>query len=1198
MRCAQCGSHSPETASFCAGCGARLEVAPALDPHLVGDESTLEAASASRPAAVGDRSLPRAYTPPHLVERILASRGALEGERKTVTALFCDIVDSTGTAERIGSEAMAGLVEEFLTRSLAEVHRYEGTLTQFLGDGFLALFGAPLAHEDHAHRALLAAWGIMTALHTDPIRLPGDGTLEVRMGLNSGEVVVGQIGDSLRMEYTAIGDTVNLAARLQASADPGAIFLSASTVGAAEGSVEVEPLGQRTVKGRAQPVSVFRLVGVPRPTQARRPAAAGSPLIGRSGQLETLVARIEALGGGQGGLVLVSGEAGVGKSRLIAELRRSPQATAVTWLEGRTLSFGRTIGYWPFLEALRGYCGIADDDGESESFTKLEGRVRDLFGDDAPQVLPYLATLLGLQVTGELAERVRYLDGWAMGSQILLSVRRLFERLAREGPVVLVIEDLHWIDQSSTELIEHLLPLVGEVPLLIVCLSRPDGEGPLEHLCALAERDHAGSLAQIALDPLSPDEGTTLLDALVGHGTLSAREHDLLLGRAEGNPFFLEELVRSLIAIQALTPDPAGGWRASGGLEGITIPDTVQGVITARIDRLEEDVKEVLKVASVVGRIFLGRVVEAVAAADASLDRELEDLLQLELIRERRRIPELEYIFKHALVQEAAYGSILRRHRLELHSRVGECIERLFPDRLDEFSGLLAHHYAQAENWGKAQDYLLKAADEAGRIAADTEALGYYRKALETHAQVFGDRWDPADRAPLERGMGEALFRLGRHDDATEHFLRALALLGARYPRTRHGVRRAFVREIARQAVSRLLPRLALRRATQSESTADDELYRVYTALTWIDYFTDPKRYALDGLLALNLAERKHMSHGVANGSAAFGLTLAHIPLKRVAASYQRRSLAVAAQLKTPIVAAEVHFYHAFGEQLAGNWSSAIDRYSYAESLYWEGGGLRGWGTSAALRSLVLLHRGRFQESLDANEEIQAVATDASDRELMAYALHGRGAILCRRGSFEAALDLLLQALELYDTIPSPFTAVGALADAAMCHLRLGAVADALKAVQESETLVTRHGFRGIHTVNSPFVAGQVHLHVTEHASDPDRATALRAARGAAKLAARRSKVAREGRPGAYRLRGTCEWLRGRRGAARRWWLRSLTEAEVLGARYDLALTELEAGRRLGEPQRLERAASLFHEMEAEWYATQAREALRELRFA
>ena len=819
-------------------------------------------------------------------------------------------------------------------------------MNQFLGDGFLALFGAPLAHEDHAHRAVLAAWGIVSSLHASPILLPvAHRPLQVRVGLNSGEVVVGRIGDTLQMEFTAIGDTVNLAARLQAEAEPDTVCLSGSTLRAVGPSVETQSLGKRAVRGRQEPVAVHRLVrvrGVVRERGGGVPI--GAPLVGRDPELAALRERLEGLRAGQGGLVLISGEAGVGKSRLVAEARRQPEAAGVHQLEGRTLSFGREIAYWPFLEALRGLCGILEDDEEAVSLSKLEAQVRPLFGDDSAEVLPYLASLLGLEVTGELAERVRYLDGAAMGAQILLSVRRLFERLARKGPVVLVIEDLHWIDESSTELLEHLLPLVREVPLLVVCVSRPDGEGPLERLRGFGDGADPEILTEIALSPLTREESEELLQRLAGPEMVTAAEAERLLERAEGNPFFLEEIVR---------------WRAAEGADAVALPETVEAVILARIDRLEEDVKEVLKVASVVGRSFLRRVLEVVVAAGIELDAELGELLRIELIRERRRLPELEYLFKHALVQEATYGSILRQRRLELHRRVGECIERLFPERLDEFYGLLAHHYGQAEDWPKAHEYLLKAADEAGRIAADAEALGYYRRALETHAQVFGDRWDPVERAALERGMGEAFVRLGRHEEALEHLHRALDVLGAGYPQSQRGVGRAFVRELARQMLGRPF---AGRRRTRSPSPADVELYGVYRALCWIDYVSDPQRYGLDSLLLLNLSERRGITRGVTTGSAMVGLLVAHVPLDRAARGYRGRSRALAGQLGDPFVMGDVLFCGALGEHVRGHWSVARDGFAEAERWFWEAGGLRGWGTSATMRAIVLLQQGSSDE--------------------------------------------------------------------------------------------------------------------------------------------------------------------------------------------------------------------------------------------
>ncbi len=456
MICAACQHENPEGAKFCNGCGAKLEASPRLDARF---------------------AAPHGYTPPHLAEKILTARSALEGERKQVTVLFCDLANSTALAERLGPEDMHTLLNRFFELALAEVHRYEGTINQFLGDGFMALFGAPVAHEDHARRAVLAALGLQQSLRERQTEFGH--ALSARMGLNTGPVVVGKIGDNLRMDYTAIGDTTHLAARLQQVAEPGAVYVSESTLRLVQDHADCEALGTRAVKGRAERVAVYRVVGTrARPVTGREAAGIGSPLVGREEEVAALLRSIERLQAGQGGIVGILGEAGLGKSRLVTEVRRKVADRDLFWLEGRGLSFGQTLAYWPFLEILRGWAGITEDDGDAESWGKLARRVEGLFSGEVAEVLPYLATLLGVTVRPEHEERVKYLDGEAMGRQVFRTVRRLFERLARERPTVIVFEDLHWADQSSAELIEHLFPLVETVPLLLCGVGRPDRESP------------------------------------------------------------------------------------------------------------------------------------------------------------------------------------------------------------------------------------------------------------------------------------------------------------------------------------------------------------------------------------------------------------------------------------------------------------------------------------------------------------------------------------------------------------------------------------------------------------------------------------------------------------------------------------------------------------------------------------------------
>jgi len=427
----------------------------------------------------------------------------------------------------------------------------------------------------------------------------------------------------------------------------------------------------------------------------------------------------------------------------------------------------------------------------------LESGARALFGEETIDYLPYLASLLVIEVRGEYAERVKYLDGEAMGQQIFLTSRRFFERLARSQPTVLVFEDLHWMDESSTLLLEHLLSLVETVPLTIFGVSRPERATPAARLRDLSAGEFAARYTEIRLAPLSGADSSQLIDNLLDIENMPVRLRELMVEKADGNPFFLEEVIRTLIDTGAVARDASGGrWRATAQIETLQIPNTIQGVIMARVDRLDEELKQVLRLASVIGRNFLYRVLKTIAEAGPGLDENLAQLQAVDLIHEKQHLPEVEFMFKHALAQEATYESILLQKRRDLHARVAQAMEALFAERIGEFYGLLAYHYARAEVWDKAQGYLLKAADQAGQMAADAEALNLYRQALAAYARAFGDKWDPAQRASLARKMGDAFFRRGEYSLALEQYRQALSYLGYRLPESRGGVRWALVREL------------------------------------------------------------------------------------------------------------------------------------------------------------------------------------------------------------------------------------------------------------------------------------------------------------------------------------------------------------------------------------------------------------------
>lgn len=1122
--------------------------------------------------SVSKYTSPESYTPKHLAEKILISRSAIEGERKQVTVLFCDIASSTPLAERLGADAMHDLLRRFFDLALAEVHRYEGTVNQFLGDGFMALFGAPVAHEDHARRAVLAAWSLGRRVQTQ-----SEG-VAVRMGLNTGLVVVGSIGDNLRMDYTAIGDTTNLAARLQQLAEPGGILLSETTWRLVEAFVECEELGARRVKGKTNPVPMYRLLTArtrPRPARPENHPLA-SPLVGRDREVAALSGCLERLVRGQGGIVAVLGEAGLGKSRLMAEVSRRTAEFSLLWLEGRALSFGRTLSYWPFLEILRQWAGITEEDSEAEAQAKVEGEVAALLPEEVSDVLPYITTLLGLPVPESVEHRVKYLDGQAMRQQIFRSMRRLFERLANARPVVLVFEDLHWADASSAELIEHLLPLTDRVPLLLCGISRPDQDSPAALLPDIARTGHGDRYTEISVGPLTPATTEVLLANLLGSSRTPGRLRALVLARTEGNPLFVEEVLRSLVNARTLEWDSlTGEWRMAREIDEVAIPETLQGVIAARIDRLDESVKQALKVASVVGRSFIYRVLAAISDVSDRLDISLEELQKLELIREKRRLPELEYFFKHALVQEAAYESILAERRRELHRHVGQCIERLFADRLDDFYGILAHHYARAEEWTKAQEYLSRAGDHAGRVAADAEALGHYRQAMKVYELALGDRWDPTERGTLEYRIGEALYRRGQHDEATDHLYRALAALGHPYPVSNRGVRIGIVGQIVRQLGHRWFSKLMLRGqgSLNSQIALRSSAYEI---LGVIHYFSDQERMVLDALMQLNASERDRYPAGIVKGCTHIAIVCDLIPLFPAAAAYHRQAVGLAEETQHPVALGWAYFGLGFHEQYTGRWKSAFECYRRSAEESIRAGDMERWGLATVITAYLQGFTGELRQSRVLGDALLRIGEESGSRQLSAAGLHAIGRALWLSGVPDEAIPYLERATASYRDNLDHIGAVHADSNLACCYLAHGDANAALAILERARAEIVARRMRG-HQLTEPLNGlAHAYLMAAERHTGAERRRTLERAWAACRAALRHGRSAPEGMAASYRLMAKYQWLLGHRSAARKLWLRSLTIADQLGARLDYGLALFELGTVFGLSEHRRRAEAVF----------------------
>jgi len=712
LACIACGRLNPSENQFCTACG---------QPLSEGVADTTSSVRQPDPR----QSVPRVYTPPHLAQKILTMRGALEGERKLVTVLFVDVVGSTSLAECLDPEEMHAIMGRTLKLMLAEVHRFEGTVNQFLGDGIMALFGAPIAHEDHPRRAVHTALSILKAL--EPLNEELERTrhlgLKVRQGANTGLVVVGSIGDDLRMDYTAVGDTTNVAARLQQAAPAGQVLISEQTRRLVEGYFRMRPLGELTLKGKAERMEGWEVLSaqVARARIDLEEERGLTPIVGRERELQLLLDAYDKAKSGQGQVVFLTGDPGIGKSRLLLEFRRR-LGSDVAWSEGRALSFGHSIAFHALIDMLKRSFGIEEADSEATIVERIEGSVLAL-GEDLRPLIPYVRYLLSVH-PGEAS--VLAMDPQQRRGEIFDALRRLTIRASEVSPQVTVYEDLQWIDQATEEYLLHTADSVPTSRCLRIITYRTG------HAHPFGERTYH---TRIALGALSNAASLEMTEAVLGTNALPEELKPLIVRKAEGNPFFVEEVVKSLLELQALR-QAEGAYSLAKPIEEVSVPDTIQDVIMARIDRLEEAPKRAAQLGSVIGREFTYRLISRLSDDSSRTQEALRQLKAVELIYEKATFPETAYVFKHALTQEVAYSSLLLQRRKELHRLVGQAIEEIYPDRLAEHYAVLAHHFARAEAWEKALDYLLKAADRAVKAFATREAIAFYDRALEVAAEL------------------------------------------------------------------------------------------------------------------------------------------------------------------------------------------------------------------------------------------------------------------------------------------------------------------------------------------------------------------------------------------------------------------------------------------------------------------------------
>jgi class 3 adenylate cyclase/tetratricopeptide (TPR) repeat protein len=746
LRCVSCGSDLPAGSQFCNKCG-----------HAVALQADSDRRSPS----------PDAYTPKHLAERILTSKAALEGERKQVTVLFADLKGSMELLADRDPEEARRLLDPVLERMMEAVHHYEGTVNQVMGDGIMALFGAPVAHEDHAVRACYAALRMQRRvnLYADEIRREGGTPVQIRVGLHSGEVVVRSIGSDLQMDYTAVGQTTHLAARLEQVAKPGSVLATADTLRLAEGFVQVTDVGPIPIKGLAKPVEVFELVGAGL-TRTRWQAAATRGLtrfVGRQREMDALTQALEQARAGHGQIVAPVGEAGVGKSRLFWEFTHSHRTHGWLIHETGSAPYGKGTPYFPIINLLKTYFEIEPRDDARKIHEKVLGKLLTIDRALDPTV-PAFLTLLDVPVEDPAW---RGLDPAQRRQRTIEAIKRLLFHESQAQPLLIVVEDLHWIDTETQAVLDSLVETLPTTRILLLFNYRPEyqhGWGSKTYY------------TQLRIDPLPPESAEELLRALLGNDRGLDPLKQLLIDRTEGNPFFLEESVRTLVETKALVSE-RGGYRLAKDLPSVQVPATVQAVLAARIDRLPPEEKWLLQSASVIGRDAPLVLLQAIAELpEDALRRGLADLQAAEFLYEKSLFPELEYTFKHALTHDVAYGSLLQDRRRRLHGQIVETIERLYPDRLAEQVERLAQHAFRGEVWDKALAYLRQAGAKAAGRSAHREAVTCFDQALTVLRYLPENRATREQAIDLRIDLRNSLFTLGELERSLECLREAEAL--------------------------------------------------------------------------------------------------------------------------------------------------------------------------------------------------------------------------------------------------------------------------------------------------------------------------------------------------------------------------------------------------------------------------------------
>jgi len=1088
-----------------------------------------------------------------------------QAERRFATILFSEITGYQVLIKHMGEEEVHSIMNQCTEIIVSTAKKFGGTFSGKTRSSFMLIFGIPESTEKAPAQAINTCLevrkGIRQLKDTGNLSVP----LNLKCGIESGMVMASPVLVNDREEFSVTGDILNFAMQLKDLSREGQILAGPGTYKNTNRFFDFKQVHTITPEGREEPVAVY-LLSSTEPKRTKTTATATwrfrSEMIGREKELETLHYYLLRLIHGEGFILSVLGEAGLGKSRLLAEFLKKKETGRVLVLEGRGLSSGQNLSFHPIIDIFRSLAGIRETDGETESLQKLEVTVQEFCPGSVEEVLPFLATFMGFRLSGIYAERVRVVDDEGLDLLILKNLQTLLIGAADKHPLVFIIEDLHWADQSSIQLLKSLYRIVQSHPILFINVFRPGYQQTGEWIREAIRDRYEKFYSEIQLSPLDEAQSVRFIEQLLKRKSLPREVNAMINQRVEGNPLFIEEVIRSMVDEGAVILDKENVL-VTERIKAVMIPQTIQEVLMVRIDKLEEEKRSVVILASVIGRHFFSRVIREVVNDELPIDEILNFLLKIQLIREGRRMGEVEYLFKHALIQQAAYETIPSRQRKKLHLDVARAIEKAFADRIQDFYGILAYHYCFTEEHEKAEEYLIQAGEKALRSSASSEALHYYSEALATYLDKYGTSADPAKVATLHKYIGIANYNMGRFIETADYLEKVLAFHGMSFPKKKLLVLLKVIYGLSAFLIKIRFPSLMGRRLpSDTEREIFELIYKKTTALT----ITQSRRFVLEMLIYTPWMIKYRFDN-----LKAYTMIGTLFSFGGISRSIGRRVLEYCNDQFTenlhPMI--EIEYFRAFQSLIEGNWIKE----KYTEEIIEKGlktGELMFTSTCLGMQAQIFLERGDREAANILKKLAEVGELYDYDYARLAHYTHGALYLLKYREINKA----LKRANEGIEWIGKNLGNQPGLLMSYSLKIKSQVMLDDLSGAEETLQVARDFANSQAHAPYflSFYLTASMLFHtrrLEEAIINRDRKKVVLHKKYITGHAKKTLKIARKvyfELTEVYRLYGIYFWITGKQGKAVKWWGRAIREAEKMGAKLELSLTLFEVSGRLSEP--------------------------------